>query len=40
PMLNDIANALEALDFLNPMQANKFLGIFKKNIIYEVLSDD
>ncbi|CAG8441378.1 2386_t:CDS:2 [Dentiscutata heterogama] len=39
-VLNDIADALDALDFFDPMQVDEFLAIPEENIIYEVLSDD
>ncbi|CAG8728634.1 18363_t:CDS:1, partial [Dentiscutata erythropus] len=39
-ILDDIADALEALDFLDPMQVDEFLAIAEENIIYEVPSDD
>ncbi|CAG8588554.1 1348_t:CDS:2, partial [Dentiscutata heterogama] len=40
PVLDDIADALEALDLLNSMQVGKFLAIAKENIVYEVPLDN
>ncbi|CAG8790231.1 14071_t:CDS:1, partial [Cetraspora pellucida] len=40
PVLNDIVNALEALNLPYPMQVEEFLAIPEENIVYEVPSDD
>ncbi|CAG8443088.1 9549_t:CDS:1 [Cetraspora pellucida] len=40
PVLNDIADALNALDLLNPMQVEEYLAIPEENIVYEVPSND
>ncbi|CAG8659031.1 463_t:CDS:2, partial [Gigaspora rosea] len=40
PVLNDIADALNALDLLDPMQVEEYLAIPEENIVYEVPSND
>ncbi|CAG8804505.1 2621_t:CDS:2, partial [Racocetra persica] len=40
PVLNDIANILNALDLLDPMQVEEYLAIPEENIVYEVPSND
>ncbi|CAG8586978.1 623_t:CDS:2, partial [Dentiscutata heterogama] len=40
PVLNDIADALNALDLLDSMQVEEYLAISEENIVYEVLSND
>ncbi|CAG8715150.1 18307_t:CDS:2, partial [Racocetra persica] len=40
PVLNNIADALNALDLLDPMQVEEYLAIPEENIVYEVPSND
>ncbi|CAG8740731.1 21634_t:CDS:2, partial [Racocetra persica] len=40
PVFDDIADILEALDLLDPMQIDEFLVIAEENIVYEVFPDD
>ncbi|CAG8558101.1 2425_t:CDS:2 [Racocetra persica] len=40
PVLNDIADALNALDLLDPIQVEEYLAIPEENIVYEVPSND
>ncbi|CAG8823671.1 12366_t:CDS:2, partial [Dentiscutata erythropus] len=40
PVLNDILNALKTLNLPDSMPVEEFLAIPKKNVVYEVLSDD
>lgn len=39
-VLNDLADALQALNLPYPMQAEEYLNIPEKNLVYEVLKDD
>ncbi|CAG8475425.1 7636_t:CDS:2 [Cetraspora pellucida] len=40
PVLNEISDALEALNFPDSMNVEEFLAISEENVVYEVFSDD